>query len=458
MGMVLTALLEYIDYVGSLEQLEAKAGQLAFFETAPEIAASAAMAPAVTVAAASGSDKEAKTDIAEAFAVMENSAYTALGEIPLIVIDAGHGGEDSGCLWNGVMEKEVNLAIAKLVKEKLTGLGYRVVMTREDDSYVTLADRVRIANESGADLYISIHQNAYEDVRAEGIEVWYNEDKSEGDDKRLALLLGQQTVKATGAKEREFQSDSRMYGVINTTMPACLIETGFLSNKAEREKLVTAQYQEQIAQGITQGVSYYFEPKTMYLTFDDGPFRENTLQVLSVLRERNIKGTFFLVGEYVEKNPDIARQIVEEGHTIGIHCYRHDYHELYAGVDSYLADFEKARQIIFEVTGVETRMFRFPGGSINDFNRETRDQIIQDMTERGYIYYDWNASLEDAVNNPKPEQLIANALDTAMGRKKVILLAHDVVKTTGNCLDELLDYFPEYRMLPLTEEVEPIQF
>ena len=455
LGMMLTVVLEYIGNRERLRQPDGAMGEEAGFILESAVMAEAAPAAAVTL---NREEEETKTGIAGVFTAMEDSAHTALGEIPLIVIDAGHGGEDSGCLWNKVMEKEINLAIARRVKEKLGRMGYRVIMTREDDSYVTLADRVKTANESGADLYISIHQNAFEDTRAEGIEVWYNEAKSEGEDKRLALLVGQQTLKATGAKEREFQSDSEMYGVINTTMPACLIETGFLSNRAEREKLVTEEYQDQIAQGIARGIDYYFRPKTMYLTFDDGPFRENTLQVLQVLRERNIKGTFFLVGEYVEKNPDIARQIVEEGHTIGIHCYRHDYHTLYAGADSYLADFEKARQIIFEVTGVETRMFRFPGGSKNDFNKETRDEIIQAMTDRGYIYYDWNASLEDAVANPKAEQLIANAVDTAMGRQKVILLAHDVVETTGSCLDELLDHFPEYQMLPLTEEVEPIQF
>ncbi len=378
--------------------------------------------------------------------------------IPLIVIDAGHGGEDNGCTREGVDEKEINLSIAKLVEKKLTGMGYQVIMTREDDSYLSVEDRVKLANESGADLYISIHQNAYEQESAEGIEVWYNREKGGEDNRRLALLLGQQTIKQTGATARELQEDSQMYGVIHTTMPACLIETGFLSNKAEREKLVTAEYQEQIAEGIARAIQYYYQPKTMYLTFDDGPFKENTSRVLDILKERKIKATFFVIGEYVEKNPQVARRIVEEGHSIGIHCYNHDYKRLYASVDSFVEDFEKAHQIVLEVTGVDAKIFRFPGGSINGYNKEVKDGIIQEMTGRGYVYYDWNASLEDAVGEAQPQQLIANAVESTFGRKKVIMLAHDTVYTTGICLEELLDQFPEYRMEVLTKEVEPIQF
>ena len=112
---------------------------------------------------------------------------------------------------------------------------------------------------------------------------------------------------------------------------------------------------------------------------------------------------------------------------------------------------------MYEVTGVETNLFRFPGGSVNAYNKKTGKAIIREMTDRGYIYYDWNASLEDAVKNPDPKQLIKNGVETTLGRKKVVLLAHDVVGST-TCLEELLDSLPEYEMKPLNEEVEPICF
>lgn len=379
--------------------------------------------------------------------------------IPTVFLDPGHGGTDEGCARDGVLEKDLNLAIALLVRDKLKEQGYQVIMARETDIYVAKEDRVKTANQSGADIYISIHQNATDEgAEVSGLEVWYEEDDSGRDSKRLAQLIRQQTVKSTGAVERELRGDGDFHVTENTSMPACLIETGFLSNKMERQKLNLAEYQQKIADGIVQGVDYYFHPKTMYLTFDDGPSEENTQRVLDILRDRNIKATFFLVGENVRKYPDVARRIVEEGHTIGIHCDSHDYDALYESVDSYVADFEKARQTIYEVTGVETSLFRFPGGSINAYNQKTGQAIIQEMTNRGYIYYDWNASLEDAVKNPDPEKLIANGVETTFGRKKVILLAHDVVYSTGVCLEDLLDSLPEYEMRPLSEEVKPICF
>ncbi len=378
---------------------------------------------------------------------------------PLIYVDAGHGGKDEGCARDGIQEKDVNLAIALLVRDRLEEMGYEVMMAREEDVYVSKEDRVIEANEARADLYISIHQNATEEeTDVNGMEVWYAGTDTKRDNKRLAQLISQQTSKSTGASERELRGDADFHVTGSTTMPACLIETGFLSNKAERELLADEAYQQQIAAGIVRGIDYYFHPKTMYLTFDDGPSAENTDRILDILKERNIKATFFLIGEYVRCYPEVARRIVEEGHTIGIHCDCHDYEPLYASVDSYLADFEKARQTVYEVTGVKTNLFRFPGGSVNSYNEKVRDDIIETMTERGYIYYDWNASIEDAVKDPDPEKLVQNGVETTLGRKKVIMLAHDRVYSTGICLEELLDSLPEYTMEPLSEEVAPIQF
>lgn len=111
-----------------------------------------------------------------------------------------------------------------------------------------------------------------------------------------------------------------------------------------------------------------------------------------------------------------------------------------------------------QVTGVDAKLFRFPGGSINAYNSAVRDEIIEKIEEKGYVFYDWNASLEDTVNGTTPEELIANGVGSTLGRKKVILLAHDVVYDMGICLNDLLDSFPEYEMQPLDEGVEPVQF
>ncbi len=380
--------------------------------------------------------------------------------IPLIVIDAGHGGEDGGCVENGVQEKDINLEIGVLVKKKLEEKGFRVLMPRSTDEYLAKEERVEVANSYQADAYISIHQNTYEgsDKSVSGIETWYDGTDETRDSGRLARLIHQETIKSTGAAERELRECSDFCVVEKSLMPACLIETGFLSNPEESRLLSTMEYQEKIAEGIAEGVDLYFNPRTMYLTFDDGPSAECTEKVLDVLKEKNVKATFFLIGEYVEKYPEIARRIAAEGHTIGIHCYCHDYEVIYESKESFLADFQKAYEVIYETTGVETKLFRFPGGSVNSFNEGVRKDIIEKMTKQGFVYFDWNASLEDAAGQYEPQQLIENARYTTLERKRIVMLAHDRVLNTALCLGELIEQLPEYRMEPIIDETEPIQF
>lgn len=437
-------------------------------------------APGEAVKTASGEDKE--------------------DEVKLVVIDPGHGGEDIGCSSGNILEKDVNLQIALALRDKLEGMGYEAIMTREDDTYLPLEDRVAFVNGTGADILVSIHQNAFEDNGVTGIETWYcgagvrvsgeqsssvdagikteigteieieietdiNADRdlyrSEelgADSKRLAQVIHKDLLIYTEANARGSRESEELKLIREAQMPSCLVETGFLSNKQECAKLIDEAYQERIVEGIASGIDLYFYPKTMYLTFDDGPTAENTNAVLDILQEKNIKATFFVVGENVKKNPEVAKRIVEEGHTIGIHCNRHDYNALYESVDSYLADFEEAYRIVYEVTGVEVKLFRFPGGSINAYNEDISEDIIKAMTEKGFIYFDWNASLEDASKHNEPETLLQNAEESTLGRRKIVMLAHDIVYNTTLCLDELIEQFPEYRMEPLTPEVEPIQF
>lgn len=378
--------------------------------------------------------------------------------VPLIILDPGHGGVDDGCVETGVKEKKVNLRIALLTKSKLEEKGFQVMLTREKDAYIAIEDRAKFANQMGADAFISIHQNTFEDTSVYGLETWYDGADKRRDSGRLAQLVHEQTLLATGAQEREIHGDADFHVTSNTQMPSCLIETGFLSNQEERDQLLDISYQEKIAEGIAEGIDLFFHPKTMYLTFDDGPSEECTDMVLNILRERNVKATFFLIGEYVEKYPEVAKRIAAEGHTIGIHCCRHDYGVLYESVDSYLEDFQKAYDVIEETTGVKAKLFRFPGGSVNAYNKAVCKDIIKEMTGRGFIYFDWNASLEDAAGAKDTEEILANAKATAMGRKKVVMLAHDRVYDTALCLDRLLSQFPEYKLEVLSPEVEPVRF
>ena len=424
-----------------------------------EAAESAAFQPSVTV------DEQNTMDIAQAMTAGKTFLDKALPEQSkakaerMIVIDPGHGGMDGGCVFEDVLEKEINRQIAWEVTKKLRNMGYKVELIRKGDDYVEKLNRVEQANRNNALLYVSIHQNSCDTDSVCGIETWYGENGETGDSRRLAQLIQQETVRTTGAVSRELVSDAELCVINKSKMPSCLIETGFLSNRKEREKLCTEEYRDQVAEGIANGIDLYLNPKTMYLTFDDGPSEAYTDMVLDTLKEKDIKATFFVIGEYVRKYPETAKRIVEEGHTIGIHCDVHDYKTLYASVDSYIEDFERAYDTVYEVTGVRAQFFRFPGGSINNYNKAVYRDIIEEMEARGFVYYDWNASLEDATRSRATrEELIGTALDTARGRQSVVMLAHDRIDNTAYALGDLIDALPEYHMEPLTMSAEPVHF
>ena len=110
------------------------------------------------------------------------------------------------------------------------------------------------------------------------------------------------------------------------------------------------------------------------------------------------------------------------------------------------------------MTGVETKLFRFPGGSINSYNKKVYKDIVEEMSAKGYVYYDWNASLEDAVKKPDKDKILKNAKESTLGRKVVVMLAHDTVDMTVEVLEELIKQFPEYEFKALDEKVEQIKF
>lgn len=181
----------------------------------------------------------------------------------LIIIDPGHGGDDYGTHSLGTPkyhEKYLNMSTAQLVKRFLQQQGYQVIMTRTDDTFVSLDDRAAFANKLNPRLFVSIHYNSAPSRDAEGIEVFYyrlSEDKSRvTKSKELARTILSRTTQNTQANSRGVKHGN--YAVIReTTMPAVLIEGGFLTNEAEMNKIKTPAYMKQIALGIAQGIQDY---------------------------------------------------------------------------------------------------------------------------------------------------------------------------------------------------------
>lgn len=164
---------------------------------------------------------------------------------------------------------------------------------------------------------------------------------------------------------------------------------------------------------------------TAYLTFDDGP-SGNTDIILQTLQEENVKATFFVVGTDNADNLARMRRIVQEGHTIGMHSYSHSYKKIYASVEAFLKDMYQVFNLIKDTTGVTPTCFRFPGGSINSYNKAVYKDIKAEMIRRGFVPYDWNVSSGDASTTKyTPEQLTGYVLNGIGSKSRIIVLMHD---------------------------------
>ncbi len=203
------------------------------------------------------------------------------------------------------------------------------------------------------------------------------------------------------------------------------------------------------------------EEGTVYFTFDDGP-SVNTYSILSYLRKYNVKATFFVVPTRTEDCYAALRQIVNDGHSIGVHSASHDYEKIYASVEAFLDDFYEAWDIIYDATGVKTGIFRFPGGSKNDFNNDTRDDIIVEMTRRGFRYFDWNVESGDA-DGADWSQMYQSVLSDINGNVRSVVLMHDsaprenTVLVFEDILKVLIDE-KKYKIDKINDDTRPVQF
>ena len=176
----------------------------------------------------------------------------------VVVIDAGHGGHDPGKVGvNDALEKDINLQIAEKVKKKLEKKDIEVVMTREDDvmedtKLEDMKKRVALINKTKPAITVSIHQNSYSDQSVKGAQVFYyvNSDVSQ----EAASLMQEELRKVDTSNTRQIKSNSDFYMLIKTEVPTIIVECGFLSNPGEAEKLITDEYQEEMAQAICDGI------------------------------------------------------------------------------------------------------------------------------------------------------------------------------------------------------------
>lgn len=212
--------------------------------------------------------------------------------------------------------------------------------------------------------------------------------------------------------------------------------------RANAEAQLTEEWDGKAAQASSDAEE---EPKKVIcLTFDDGP-SYLTPRVLEILKQYGVRATFFVTGI----NPQYAYCIKEArdaGHTIGMHTYSHDYGEVYASAEAYYADLDKISRLCVEQIGYIPRYIRFPGGSSNStsvkYSPGLMTFLTRDVTQRGYLYYDWNCSSGDGEGNPEPGVLLENSKKNN-GKNPVVLLCHDGggKENTVEALPQIIEYY-----------------
>ena len=173
-----------------------------------------------------------------------------------VFIDAGHGGTDPGALGYGYRESDLNLQVAKKVESKLKSKGIDVKMSRSSDIFYSLSERAEMANDYGADAFVSIHQNSAEAKSANGIETYYNRNKEE--DKPLSNDIQTQVISQTGANNRGVKN-AEFTVLLKSKMISALVECGFITNELEVKKLSDSSYQDKLATGIANGIEEYLK-------------------------------------------------------------------------------------------------------------------------------------------------------------------------------------------------------
>lgn len=205
------------------------------------------------------------------------------------------------------------------------------------------------------------------------------------------------------------------------------------------------------------------QSRKVYLTFDDGP-SIYTEEILDILKRYHVKATFFVTGMNLPKYDESLKQILEEGHSLGIHTYSHVYKDIYESLEAFQNDYNEMKEYIYQCTGAETKLYRFPGGSGNKIvEDEIRLEILDWLEEEEIVYYDWNVSGGDAENQVlSAEEIAENCIEGVKKCNTAIVLLHDAggKKSTVEALPliiEGINRLDDTILLPMDTETVKLQ-
>lgn len=248
---------------------------------------------------------------------------------------------------------------------------------------------------------------------------------------------------------------NRLEGKLET-----LIAQGSLETEKSTATPDIVQAEEKKEEPVSQAAVEPERDKKVYLTFDDGPSQE-TKKVLDVLKKKKVKATFFVIGREDEFSKNIYKRIVKEGHTLGMHSYSHIYKEIYESPEQFQKDFQKISNLLFDVTGVRSAYYRFPGGSTN-IGELSIEECREYLEEQGVTYMDWNIIAANGTNeNASKDEIVQSVMDGVANYDTSVVLLYDsadktmTAKSLGTIIDRL--QAEGYEILPIDEDTTPVQ-
>ena len=235
----------------------------------------------------------------------------------------------------------------------------------------------------------------------------------------------------TNAKYEEYQKE---------------LQEATIREQEEKERKRREKLPELTQEGI-ENVNHIYssDTKRAFLTFDDGP-SSNTQPILDILKEKEVKATFFVLGSNVEKAPETVKRIYDEGHFIANHGYSHVYTSIYQSPQTVLDEYNRCNQLVRDAIGEQeynSHLFRFPGGFVGGQYSEIKNQAKDLLLQNNIVHVDWNALNGDSeIKEPTVDFELQRIADTTCDKQSVVILMHDAEakKATVEALPNIIDY------------------
>ncbi len=243
-------------------------------------------------------------------------------------------------------------------------------------------------------------------------------------------------------------STAIFFGVRHYNKNLSIIESDILAKNRPIHELFFSDNAKQ--NKIVERVSHIYNSdyKRVFLTFDDGPSKSVTIPILDILKQNNVKATFFVLGSNAERYPEIVKRAYQEGHYIANHSFTHVYSNIYSSPQAVLDEYNRTETAIKNAIGDQTynsRVFRFPGGTSGGKYADIKAEAVNLLNQNSVAHLDWNALTADAAGLDNVNDMMSYVENTMGNKNSVVILMHDIgtKKSTYELLPQLIQALKE---------------